>query len=49
MKEVKNISLTKCSPFALQKGSFWSAKGLVLKSKRTRFEKLKKNGGQDKA
>ena len=32
-----NAVITKCSPFALQKGSFYTPKGLLLPPKRTPF------------
>ncbi len=34
---MKIVGLKKCSPFGLQKDSFWRAKGLLLECKRTRF------------
>ena len=33
-----NIPHSKRTPFALQKGSFWAAKGLLLHSKTNPFE-----------
>ena len=35
------LALCKCSPFALQKGPFWCAKGPLLEGKRTPFEMQK--------
>lgn len=32
-----NAVKTECSPFALQKGSFYTPKGLLLQPKRTPF------------
>ena len=34
---MKIVGLKKCSPFGMQKDSFWCAKGLLFYPKRTRF------------